>query len=45
MSYGGTIYTNALENVAPIKTAMYEMGYISEDFPVEDIIFDNVEWK
>jgi len=45
MGYGGTIYTNALENVAPIKKAMYEMGYISEDFPVEDIIFDNVEWK
>lgn len=45
MSFGGTIYTNALENVAPIKTAMYEMGYISEDFAVEDIIFDNVTWK
>lgn len=45
MSYGGTIYTNALENVGPLKKAMYEMGYISEDFAVEDIIFDNVEWK
>lgn len=45
MSYGGTIYSSDLQGVEKIKTAMYEMGFISENFDYEDIIFDNVIWK
>ena len=45
MSYGGTIYSGDLQGVETIKNAMYEMGFISEDYSHEDIIFDNVTWK
>lgn len=45
MSYGGTIYSGDLQGVETIKTAMYEMGFISENYSYEDIIFDNVNWK
>ena len=45
MSYGGTIYSSDLQGVEKIKTAMYEMGFISENYDYEDIIFDNVIWK
>jgi len=45
MSYGGTIYSSDLQGVETIKTAMYEMGFISENYKYEDIIFDNVIWK
>jgi len=45
MSYGGTIYSGELQGVEKIKTAMYEMGFISENYDYKDIIFDNVIWK
>ena len=45
MSYGGTIYSGTLQGVETIKTAMYEMGFISENYSPEDITFDNVSWK
>lgn len=45
MGYGGTIYTNKLQNIDPIKEAMFEMGLLSENYNYEDIIFDNVIWE
>lgn len=45
MSYGGTIYSGELQGVEKIKTAMYEMGFISENYDYKDIVFDNVTWK
>lgn len=45
MSYGGTIYNSDLVGVEPIKKAMYEMGYLKENYDYKDIIFDNVVWR
>lgn len=45
MSYGGTIYSGELQGVEKIKTAMFEMGFISENYDYENIVFDNVIWK
>lgn len=45
IGYHGTIYSGTLTGVETLKTAMYEMGFLSEDYPSEDIIFDNVLWE
>lgn len=45
MSYGGTIYSSDLCGVEPIKQAMYEMGFLKENYDYKDLCFDNVVWK
>ncbi len=44
MSYGGTEYTGYLEGVAPLKQAMYEMGFLSKEYKKEEICFDTDLW-
>ena len=45
MSYGGTIYSSDLCGVEPIKEAMYDMGFLKENYDYRDLCFDNVIWK
>lgn len=45
MSYGGTIYSSDLCGVEPIKEAMYDMGFLKENYDYRDLCFDNVVWK
>ncbi len=45
MSYGGTIYTNRLQGVEPIKKAMHELGFLKENYAHEEITHPNVIWE
>ena len=45
MGYGGTIYSSDLCGVEPIKQAMYEMGFLKQNYDYRDLCFDNVVWK
>lgn len=45
MSYGGTIYSSELCGVEPIKQAMYEMGFLRQNYDYKDLCFDNVVWQ
>jgi len=45
MSYGGTIYSGDLCGVEPIKQAMYDMGFLKENYDYRDLCFANVIWK
>ncbi len=44
MGYNGTIYSTGLKGVPRFSAAMYEMGFISEDRPVEELVFGNVNY-
>lgn len=45
MGYNGTIYSTELNGIAAFSTGMYEMGFISEDRPIEELVFDNVKYQ
>ncbi len=42
MGYNGTIYSTELNGVGHFSRRMQEMGFISQDRPMEDMVFDNV---
>lgn len=44
MDYNGTIYSTELNGVAAFSREMKDMGFISEDRPMEDLVFENVEY-
>lgn len=45
MGYGGTIYSMELRGVEKLNKAMYEMGFVGEERPMEELVFDNVVVK
>lgn len=42
MDYNGTIYSMELNGVAAFSKEMKDMGFISEDRPMEKLVFENV---
>lgn len=44
MDYNGTIYSRELNGVAEFSSRMQEMGFIKEDRPMEELVFENVEY-
>lgn len=45
MGYDGTIYSMELRGVEKLNKAMYEMGFVGEERPMEELVFDNVVVK
>lgn len=45
MGYDGTIYSTELRGVEKLNRAMYEMGFVGEERPMEELVFDNVVVK
>lgn len=45
MDYNGTIYSTELSGVAQFSTRMWEMGFIGQDRPMEELVFENVVWN
>ncbi len=45
MGYNGTIYSTELNGVGHFSRRMEEMGFISQDRPMEELVFDNVVYQ
>lgn len=45
MGYNGTIYSTELNGVGNFSRRMQEMGFISRDRPMEELVFDNVVYQ
>lgn len=42
MGYNGTIYSTQLKGIESFSRRMNEMGFISQDRPISDLVFENV---
>lgn len=42
MGYNGTIYSGELSGIETFSARMKEMGFINEDRPMKDLVFENV---
>lgn len=45
MNYNGTIYSSQLKGIGQFSKNMKEMGFIKEDRPMEELVFDNVNYE